>query len=67
MRKHTHAYAGFTSCGCMVAAVVDDGQEGHCAGDVAEFIRDGLRVERVTIERARAELKRCTHGQMELK
>lgn len=61
MKKHTHAYAGFAACGCMVAVTVDDGKDGHCGNDVAEFIREGLFIRRVTIEAVRRGFKRCKH------
>lgn len=60
--KATHSYVGVLPCGCRVAATVDTpGDEKRVAKDVASFIKDGLRVERVTNEEVRLTLRRCTH------
>lgn len=40
------AFIGKAKCGCIRAASIDDGTK-QCAMDVAEFIREGLIVERV--------------------
>ena len=42
-----HAYIGRKSCGCVMAVTVDDADD-WTAENVAEFIRDGLTIERVT-------------------
>lgn len=54
----THAYVGRKDCGCTVAAVVDCGTK-ETAKDVADFIRSGLKVERVLIDDVRATLRAC--------
>lgn len=47
-QRPTHSYIGRAACGCVVAVVSDtrDNLRG-VANAVAEFIRDGLIVERV--------------------
>lgn len=57
-KESTHAYIGLASCGCCVAATVDNAwiDAEHTklvADDVSEFITGGLHIERVTIEEAR--------------
>lgn len=48
--KPTHDYIGRKKCGCVVAAVVDmPGFEKETAKTVAEFIRDGLTIERIAL------------------
>jgi hypothetical protein len=55
-----HAYVGTKPCGCTVAAVVDDpAYRKDTARSVAEFIADGLNVERVSLESARVTLTTC--------
>lgn len=50
-------------CGCIVAASVDTDEHTHdVAEDVAEFIRSGLTVERVSLETFRAYKFGCDHG-----
>jgi hypothetical protein len=50
----THAYVGRRKCGCMCGAVADiPGNEDETASEVAEFIKCGLLVDRVTIEDVR--------------
>lgn len=51
----TMAYAGYCSvCGTLRAVTVDRPEYAkHVAADVADFIRGGLRVERVTCESVR--------------
>ena len=60
LAKATHAYVGILPCGCCVAAVVDTGDK-FAAADVARFIREGLKVERQTVEWVRENLRRCVH------
>lgn len=48
-KKATHSYIGRKSCGCVVAARVDTGDK-DTANDVADFIKSGLSIERVTHE-----------------
>ena len=61
LKKATHSYAGFCQgCGAMCAATVDiPGFPKYSAQDVKEFIESGLRIERVTTERVRAEFGAC--------
>lgn len=59
-----HCYVGFKSCGHMVTASVDDPKYAKDTAEVvAKWIKRGLRVERVSVERARAELHFCKCGQ----
>ena len=58
--KATHCYVGFKTCGCAVAAVVDDSPD--VSKDVAKFIRHGLTIERKTIEETRGLLHSCIHA-----
>lgn len=61
--KAEYAYIGIKSCGCCVAATVDDPQHmKEVAEDLAEFVESGLHVERVKIEDARLRLEQCIHG-----
>lgn len=47
-------------CGNVVAAVVDEpGREKETAKDVAEFIKDGLLIERVSAEYVRKNFSYC--------
>lgn len=58
------AYAAFKACGCMVAATVDRPElRKATARGIAQWIRRGLTVERVDVERVRKELLRCPHGE----
>ena len=50
-------------CGCIVAVVVDmPGMEKATGRDVAGFIKDGLIVERVSLEPMPVMVHRCPHG-----
>jgi len=54
------SYVGRKQCGCLVFAVVDvPGREKETAKDVAEAIRDGLTIERVTTEYVRVNFTSC--------
>ena len=53
-------YIGRKRCGCVVAMVVDLADK-VTADAVAEFIKDGLVIERVTTEAART-LPGCKHS-----
>lgn len=58
----SHAYLGVKSCGCAVAAVIDDPRwKDLAAKDVAAFIKDGLTVEHVTCEEMSKRIGRCVH------
>ncbi len=62
--KDQMCYVGFAACGCAVAATVDvpnDAKDN--AKFVAGLIRDGLTVERRSVEWCRENLLRCTHKQ----
>jgi len=67
----THEYIGRAKCGCCLSVCVDLGDSGT-ANNVADFIRDGLYVERVTREQFRTEVMReptfmkCPHGQLRM-
>lgn len=56
-----YTYIGRKKCGCVVAARVDADYRGGeaVAADVADFIKSGYTVERVTTEEARTLLHRC--------
>ena len=57
------AYVGRKACGCMVAATLDDPTwPKRMATDVADFIKDGLTIERVSIETVRDQLRSCKCG-----
>ena len=61
--KATHVYAGRLSCGCTVAAMVDIPDEPkEVAKSVAQFIRDGYAVARVTLEEFRGTTIGCKCG-----
>ena len=48
--KPTHCYAGICpECGALCASRYDSGDKKEIAKDVAEFIADGLTIERVTL------------------
>lgn len=57
------AYIGRKSCGCVVAAYVDDPERRKdTAKEVASWIRDGLTVEHVTVTYANEQFKwDCPH------
>jgi hypothetical protein len=49
-------------CGCVVAVTVDKPElRKYVASDVARWMRDGLIVERTTVEEARTLLHSCPH------
>ncbi len=52
IQKATHCYVGSKPCGCVVAGVVDEGTK-ETARDVADFIRSGLSVLRLSLEEYR--------------
>ena len=57
------AYIGRRNCGCVVAVSVDTPfYRRDVAKDLAEFIRRGYTVERVTVEQAKQMLQpHCEH------
>jgi len=56
-------YVGRKSCGCPVAAVVDNPEHKHdTARAIADWIRSGLTIERQSIEWVRANLHTCKCG-----
>lgn len=62
LKAATHSYAGYCpGCGKMYACAVDypSGKK-RIARFVAGLVRDGARVERVTVETVRTELSSCT-------
>ena len=62
MAKYTHAYIGVKDCGCVVAITVDTPQRPkEVAIDVAEFIENGLHIERLPLDDARTKIKPCIH------
>ena len=74
MDKHqrpSHVYVARESCGCVVG-VVNDGLGKFTAKAVAEWITDGLAVQRETFEDYRARICKepgfmdCPHGQQQL-
>lgn len=63
-------YVGRTRCGCAVGVITDNGDE-YTANGVAEFIKDGLTVNRAawSVYEQIAEEKTfmaCPHGQLAL-
>ena len=54
-------YLGVKKCGCAVSWVSAEVSPEHLADSVAQMIRDGLDVQRVTTEEARVRLKICYH------
>lgn len=58
----THSYIGRAPCGCVRAATVDLASDPKgVARDVADFIKDGLTIERVPHQYVRDNLWRCPH------
>lgn len=62
-----HFYIAKLACGCVCASAVDSEEaRQHIADDVAEWIRTGLSIERVTREEWRANVAdnfgKCPHG-----
>lgn len=56
-----YSYAGYCHCGQLVAASVDiPSRADRNAELVAAWIRDGLKIERVSNETVRSSLHRCT-------
>jgi hypothetical protein len=56
------AYMGRRSCGCVVAITVDDPEyKKDTAKEIGKWIRQGLAIERVSIETARQSFTTCPH------
>ena len=56
------SYIGRKKCGCIVAAVVDDEDSKKATAKVvAKWIREGLAIERVSVEYVRKNFKHCPH------
>jgi hypothetical protein len=69
MSDNGYSYVARKSCGCMVAAVVDDAaHKRDVAREMAAWVRDGLTVERVTHDVVRAEFvgRKCPHVEQQL-
>lgn len=63
--KPEYAYIGRLSCGCVVAVVADFGDK-DTDRTVAEFIKNGLTVERVSHDYVREnfiDISQCPHRQ----
>ena len=57
------AYIGIEPCGCVSAATVDSpDRKRDVAKFVAELLRDGCTVERVSVKDARTRLALCPHN-----
>lgn len=55
-------YVGRKECGCFVAAIVDAPEHRKdTAREVAKWIRQGLAIERMSVEDVRQKLMRCPH------
>jgi hypothetical protein len=64
---NTPSYIGRGECGCLFAAVVDDpAHRRDTARSVAQMIRDGLAVERSTVQYVRDNWKHCPHQEPEV-
>lgn len=64
MKKEPRAYIAKKSCGCIVAATVDDPEHKEdVAKNVSDWIKDGLSIERVTCETVRQSKLGCHCGQ----
>ena len=59
--KPTHCYAGVCpGCGALCASRYDSGDKKEIAEDVAEFIADGLKIERVPLAEVGARFAACS-------
>jgi hypothetical protein len=69
--KPTHVYVGRKECGCVIALATDM-RDKHTGDNVAEFISDGLTVDRVDWETYKEKISleetfmKCPHGQLAL-
>lgn len=56
------SYIGRKPCGCVIAAVVDDGTTPKMVADaLRDFVMDGLTIERVTVGWVRTNKFGCDH------
>jgi hypothetical protein len=63
----SQCYVGIKSCGCAVAACVDRPELAKdTAKTIAKWIKDGLTIERKSVEWARANLFACKHESKQL-
>ncbi len=65
MSETDPAYIARDLCGCIVAATVDRPEHVRdTAKTIAEWVRDGLTLERTTVGDARSDptFLRCSHG-----
>lgn len=52
-------------CGCVVAAIVDDpAYRKQTSKDLADFVKRGYGVERVSVETAQVSVARCQHTEV---
>lgn len=69
MEQKRYVYIGICKCGSVVSACVDD-QERLGKKEIAKFcsetIKDGLILERITVEDARNRLERCKCNKKEI-
>lgn len=59
-----YSYVARKACGCMVGATVDDpAHKKDVAREIAEWVREGLTIERVTHDVVRKEFmgSKCPH------
>lgn len=62
LNEEVPSYIGRKKCGCVVAAIVDDGSNLKAVSKtVAKFIASGLAIERTTVGYVRANLNTCRH------
>lgn len=60
--KHELDFLGVTPCGCAVAWIsAEHSTRSQVAKEIAQWILDGYRVERVTTDESRRRLMGCKH------
>jgi len=58
----SYSYIGRKTCGCIVTAFVDNPEHKKDLGnEIARWIKEGLKVERVTCQYVRDNMKKCKH------
>ena len=58
----SECYVALKACGCCVAAIVDNPERRQdTAKEVASWLRDGLTVERKSVEWVRETMRDCPH------